>query len=290
VNRVARIAVATLVVLLAAVFLARKAGEKGSARPDAPSAGAIRVPPPDSAIAGVVDTQATVGEYTIRVIKDTAQGDRVVDITRTGHRVFAMRANDAHLELVGHDLNNDHVPDVVIQAFSGGMHCCSQAIVLGLGSTVQRLGTIDGADGEIVFDDLDGDGMPDVKVGDFRFAYWRDYAFAETQVPDVILAWREGAYRPACDMMRDDAPSSATLAARARELTRGWTQGDPPAAYWGYAVDLIYGGHPDVAWRWLERSWPAGIGGKDEFLRDLRDKLQGSPCWSPPASGTGTIS
>ena len=286
-KRAARIAVATVVVLLIAVLLARKAGEKGTVKPDAPIAGAIRVPPPDTAIAGVVDTQATVGAYIIRVIKDSTQGDRVVDITRNGHRVFAMRANDAHLEMVGRDINNDHVPDVVIQAFSGGMHCCSQAIVLGLGSTVQRLATIDGADGEIVFDDLDGDGVPEVKVGDFRFAYWRDYAFAETQVPDVILAWRDGGYRPACDMMREDAPSSATLAARARELSRGWTQGDPPAGFWGYAVDLIYSGHPDLAWRWLDRNWPAGISGKSEFVRDLKEKLQGSPCWSPPPSPTG---
>ena len=288
-TRSARIAAAFAVVLVSAILVARRTGERRSPRSDAPTANPIRVPPPDTAIAGVVDTQATVGEYVIRIIKDSAQDDRVVDITKRGHRVFAMRANDAHLESVGSDINGDHTPDVVFQAFSGGMHCCSQAIVLALGPTVQRLATIDGADGEIVFDDLDGDGIPEVKIGDFRFAYWREYAFAETQVPDVILAWRGGAYRPACDMMKDDAPSSATLAAKARELTRGWTQGDPPAAFWGYAVDLIYGGHPETAWRWLERSWPAGIDGKAEFLRDLREKLQGSPCWSPaPAAGSTT--
>ena len=289
-GRVLRIVIATAIVLVAALLVARKSGEKGAVPRQGPIATPIRVPPPDTAIAGIIDTQVTVESYDIRVIRDSTQGDRVVDIMHRGHRVFAMRANDAHLELVGKDVNGDRVPDVVIQAFSGGMHCCSQAIVLGLGPTIQRLATIDGADGEIVFDDLDGDGRMEVKIGDFRFAYWRDYAFAETQVPDVILAWHDGAYRPACDMMRDDAPSARTLAARARELSRGWTQGDPPAGFWGYAVDLIYAGHPDLAWRWLDRSWPASISGKGEFLRDLRDKLQGSPCWSPPPAPGSAIS
>jgi hypothetical protein len=289
VRTLVRIAAATAVVLVIAALVARRAGEKGVVRPDVPVAGPIRVLPPDSVIAGPVVAESTVGNYRIRLLKDTVANDRMVDITQNGHRVFAIRAADARLEFVGRDVNGDHVPDVIVQAFSGGIHCCSQATVLELGRAIQQLGTIDGADGDIVFDDLDGDGIPEAKVGDFRFAYWREYAFAETQVPDVILAWRDGAYRPACDLMREDAPTPATLTRKARELTQGWTAGDPPVAFWGYALDLIYDGHADIAWRFLDRAWPAGIDGKDEFLGDMRDKLRGSPCWSPPeAPGRAT--
>lgn len=280
-----RVAAVLVVLAIAAMLLARRAGERGTVRPDVPIAGAIRVPPPDSAIAGPVVAESTVGAYQIRIVKDTVVNDRVVDIKQNGHRVFAMRAADARLEFVGRDVNGDRIPDVIVQAFTGGIHCCSQATVLGLGPSLQQLGTIDGADGDITFDDLDNDGIPEAKVGDFRFAYWREYAFAETQVPDVVLAWRGGGYRPACDLMKEDAPTPAMLARRTRELTSGWTDGDPPAPFWGYAVDLIYGGHPDIAWRFLDRSWPAGIAGKDEFLADLREKLRGSPCWSPPPGG-----
>ena len=280
-----RLVAATVAVLLVAALLARRVGERGTVRPDVPVAGPIRVLPPDSVIAGPVMAESTVGNYVIRLVHDTVENDRIVDIRLNGHRVFALRATDARLEDVGKDITGDHVPDVVIQAFSGGMHCCSQATVLGLGPTLQQLGTIDGADGDIVFDDLDTDGIPEVKIGDFRFAYWRDYAFAETPVPDVLLAWRGGAYRPACDLMKDDPPTQAHLARKARDLTRGWTEDDPPAPFWGYAVDLIYGGHPDIAWRFLDTAWPASIAGKAEFLDDLREKLRGSPCWSPPGPG-----
>ena len=284
-----RIVAATVIVLAVAALLARKAGERGTVRPDAPVAGPIRVLPPDSVITGPVEAESTLGHYLLRIVRDTALGDEIIDIKLNGHRVFALRATDVRFEQVGRDLNGDRVPDVVVQAFSGGMHCCSQATVLSLGDSLRRLGVIDGADGDITFDDVDNDGVPEVKVGDFRFAYWRDYAFAETAVPDVLLAWREGNYRPACDLMREDPPTAATLARRARELTAGWTEGDPPAAFYGYAVDLIYSGHPDVAWRFLNTAWPAGITGRDEFLGDLREKLRGGPCWSPPpAAGPST--
>ncbi len=158
--------------------------------------------------------ESTIGTYQLRVVKDTIANDRIVDIRQNGHRVFALRAADARLELIGRDVNGDHVPDVVVQSFSGGMHCCAQATVLELGPTLLQLGTIDGADGDIVFDDLDGDGVPEVKIGDFRFAYWREYTFAETQVPDVILAWRNGSYRPACDLMKEDPPTRRCSPAR----------------------------------------------------------------------------
>jgi len=276
-----RIVVATVSVLAIAALAARRVGERGMSTPDVPTARPIRVLPPDSVIDGPVDTQATIGAYSLRVLRDTAAGDQIVDIALRGHRVFAVRAFGARLELVGRDVTGGHIPDVVVRQYSGGMHCCSLATVLGLGPTLINYGTIDGADGDIEFDDLDDDGAMEVKLNDFRFAYWRDYPFVETQAPDVILRFRGGGYQPACDLMHQDPPDNATLAAKAHELTDGWHAGNPPAEFWGYAVDLIYGGQADLAWRWLDRSWPRDISGKDEFLKDLRDKLQGSPCWSP---------
>jgi len=276
-----RTLVATAGVLGIAALLARSAGERYG-RPGLPTARAIRVLPPDSVIAGPVLSDEHVGMYDLRLIRDTVENDRIVDISMRGHRIFAVRAADARLELVGKDITGDGIPDAVLQTYSGGMHCCSQATVLSLGDSLTSVATIDGADGDIVFDDLDDDGVPEVKLNDFRFAYWREYAFAETPAPDVILRFRDGTYEPACDLMHVAAPSAAYLRRRARELTDGWTAGDPPATWWGYALELIYGGQADIAWRWLKESWPASVDGRDAFLAALRDRLRGSPCWSPP--------
>ena len=275
------ISAVTLVVLLAAAGLTIQRAKARTSRRAIPTAPPIRVLAPDSVINGPVLEQHTVGAYDIRLIADTASRERIVDIRQRGHRVFAIRAADARLEQVGKDITGDRVPEVVIQSFSGGAHCCSQATVLSLGPELSVAGAIDGADGDIDFADLDGDGVLAAKIGDWRFAYWRDYAFAETPVPEVVLRWQDGRYRPACDLMKLPAPDSTSLARTARRLTDGWTDGDPPTVFWGFAVDLIYSGNAEVAWRWLERAWPRDIEGKDAFLADLRGRLTGSPCWSP---------
>jgi hypothetical protein len=282
------IGVAAVPVLAALALLTWRAPAHARPRRGAPTARAIRVLPPDSVIAGPVLEEHRVGSYVIRLIADSAQRERIVDIKQSNHRVFAARAADARLESVGKDITGDHIPDVVVQAFSGGMHCCSQATVLELGAQLTTIATIEGADGDIEFDDVDGDGIPEVKIGDWRFAYWREYAFVETQVPEVILRFDHGGYRPACDLMKQPAPDRAALERKARALTDGWTVGDPPAEFYGYALDLIYGGNADLAWRWIDRAWPAAVPGKDEFLADFRDRLTGSPCWSPPPAERAT--
>ena len=275
-----RLGFAALLLLAGLALLTRRVGVRLDP-PGAPTARPIRVLPPDSTFAGTVIAQHRVGSYLVRLLHDSAAGDDIVDVTRNSHRVFAVRATDARVELVGQDVTGDRVPDVVVHQFTGGMHCCTHATVLSLGPEFRIAGNVDGADGDIEFDDIDGDRVPEVKVGDFRFAYWRDYAFVETQVPEVILRYRGTGYQAACDLMREDAPDQASLDQKALELTDGWRDGDPPAEFWGYAVDLIYSGQAELAWRWLDRSWPAAISGKAEFVRELRDKLRGSPCWTP---------
>ncbi len=275
-----RATVAVAAVLGAAAVLARRAGERSPAGP--PTSRPIRVLPPDTVIAGPVLAEHRVGAYLLQIIHDTVENDRIADIRRGGRRVYAVRAMDVRMDPVGVDITGDRVPDLVIHQFSGGLHCCSRATIFSLGPEFAQLGSIDGGDGDIELEDVNRDGIPEFKVGDWRFAYWRQYAFVETQAPAVLFAYRNGGYEVACDLMRSDPPEPAERRARARDLTDGWTSGDPPADFWGYAVDLVYQGHADVAFRWLETSWPPAVPGKAEFTRALRLKLRGSPCWSPP--------
>lgn len=259
----------------------------GAARPATTRvAPPIRAVPPDSVIDGPVVDEHRIGEYRVRVVEDTATRERVVDITRGTRRVFARRSADYRIERAGQDLTGDGQPDVVLVEFTGGLHCCSRATVLGLGRTFADYGTVDGADGDIVLDDLDRDGVPEIRIGDFRFAYWRDVPFADTPVPEVLLRFRAGRYVVACDLMREPPPDDETLRAQARDLARGWVSGDPPVDFWGYAVDLVYAGEAEAAWRFFDLGWPRAIPGRDAFVKDLRSRLTGGPCWTPPPAAT----
>jgi len=284
VRTIHRAALATAAVLALAVLVPR-AGDRPPPRTGPPTARAIRVLPPDSVIAGPILEQRRVGAYLLQIIHDTVAGDRIADVKLNGHRVFAVRAADVRFDPAGRDITGDRVPDVVVHQFSGGAHCCSRATVLSLGrEQLLELGSFDGGHGDVELEDVNGDGVSEIKVGDWRFAYWRDYPFGDTEVPEVLFRYRDGRYQVACDLMRQAAPppDAAELHARARELTDGWVTGDPPAEFWGFAVDLVYRGQADLAFSWLESSWPASVSGRAEFLRDLREKLRGSPCWSPP--------
>ena len=275
-----RIAAAAAAVLAVAAVFARRTDERRRPPRRPPPTREVRVLPPDSDIAGRVDEEHTVGAWKLMILADTILDERVFDLQLNGRRVRAVRAATLRLEFVGQDITGDRIPDVVIQAFTGGMHCCSQALVLGLGDSLVDHGTIDGADGDIEFTDSDGDGRPEVKVGDWRFAYWRDYPFVETVVPEVVLKFRDGAWRPACDLMREEAPTERVLRQRAQDRSAGWVAGDPPPDLWEYAVDLVYAGHADLAWRFLDLAWPRRIPGREAFVTDLKERLRGSPCWS----------
>jgi len=44
-------------------------------------------------------------------------------------------------------------------------------------------------------------------------------------------------------------------------------------------LELLYSGHPDLAWQFFDMAWPPEIKGKDDFLRKFRTRLQRSPFW-----------
>ncbi len=258
----------------------RRAGRAPSpaALPTAAPLGAV---PPDSAINGPVADERTLGAYHVRIVEDTASHEKVVDITQAGRRVFARRSADWRIDHFGEHLTGDGQPNFLLIEYTGGLHCCTRGTVLSLGPQFRDYGTIDAADGDLTLDDVDHDGIPEIKVGDFRFAYWRDVPFSDTPVPEVLYRFREGRYEVACDLMREPAPREAALRRQARELARGWTTGDPPVDLWSAAVDYVYSGNPDAAWRLLDLAWPADNPGHDEFIADLKGRLAGSPCWTP---------
>jgi len=206
------------------------------------------------------------------------------------------------------DKTGDGIPDVMIQYFSGGAHCCFEMYFINLGETVQTVDILGMADGQ--------DYLPVSKSpnGGLLFhtydiwAYWNT-SFAHSPGAAVILKFKNGKLRPSFDLMKKPAPSFALLKNKAefyrQKLSLAPYTGEenthqPPdfkdpfykedsypnngnekykgtiyrnVVFWGPMLDLIYTGHEDLAWQFLDVVWPPQKQGKALFIRDFNKQL-----------------
>ena len=87
--------------------------------------------------------------------------------------------------------------------------------------------------------------------------------------------------------MRAPALDAGDLAARAAEVAKyapsakggAWPHTEVSPQLWGTMLDLIYSGHEEGAWKFLDTAWPSKVRGKDVFARDFRAQLAKSPYW-----------
>jgi hypothetical protein len=253
---------------------------------------------------------ATFPPYAARVFHDTKANDgsdAYFEILKDGKRIYRQKAKgtgdkffigtmypddpDVALVKMGTDITGDGQPDLVVSEWSGYANCCLTIHIFELGPTVRKLGSIDAEFGDsgphFVHPDKNSKtaGLA-IQIHDWTFANWQA-DFADSPAPTVFLRYRDDEYRVAPDLMRAQVLQPPGLAARADEVRNyapsakggGWPQADVSPQLWGTMLDLIYSGHADAAWKFLDAAWPAKMKGKEVFARDFRAQLAKSPYW-----------
>jgi hypothetical protein len=81
--------------------------------------------------------------------------------------IFAGTGSDAPLKVL--DLGGDAEPEVVVEAFTGGAHCCVLSEVLRFNGTAYDRVELDWGSAGYKLEDLDGDGRPEFNGFDFAF-------------------------------------------------------------------------------------------------------------------------
>ena len=96
----------------------------------------------------------------------------------------------------GDDLTGDGVPNLLVEAYTGGAHCCFHYALLALGDELEVVweGFLADAGGVVV--DLANDGRRQLMSADMSFAY-TFCSFAETPAPAVVLAFEPRGVRVA---------------------------------------------------------------------------------------------
>ncbi len=245
-----------------------------------------------------------------------------LEIRQNGKLVYSQSGDDAMELVIGNDRalgseeeNGDHhapaipigtditglgVPNLIVNKWSGGAHCCFSFEVIELGPRVRLVARINAEHSDYAhFQDIDHDGKYEFVGFDYAFAYWHT-GFSQSPEPKIVLRFDGKKYVLAPDLMRKPAPSAAELRKTAKEIRDGdWQHDYPPPELWGTMLDLIYTGNPDAAWKFASQAWVPGHVSKQKFLRDFCDQLARSqyfaqikltitnaPCEFNPRSGS----
>jgi hypothetical protein len=257
-----------------------------------------------------LQTNAVVGSYLVSIWNDPRGcGGAYFVIERGGKRVFtslphcdasvsigALHPDDPDAILItpGTDVTGTGTPDLVMTTFSGEAHCCLSYYIFRLGDNFRLIDIISALNDDPAtrhFVRLEPGGGLQIVLHDWTFAGWHT-SFARSPAPLVILHYRGKHFVPAPDLMAEQPPSEHDMQldigrVRWKLLLAGENSGWPawpdvklPPDLWGTMLDLIYTGHEQLAWQFLDRAWPVNVHGKTRFLADFKRQLATSPYWT----------
>jgi len=242
--------------------------------------------------------EVKIGDYAISVYRDLEIGTQgVLQILKKNEVVFEEQNHSYYIGLIevslpenkylreGNDITGDGNPEIVVSHWSGGAHCCFDYYVFSLGEEFNLIQKFEIDDcSAATFEDLDNDGIFEFIGADFAFAYWHA-SFANSPAPQVVLKYADGEYKLALDLMAKPLPTliNEEVILADQELKEHYCSKEYwswqkegvciTSDVWDHMLDLIYTGHPDEAWKFLDRVWKGKESTKQWFIYDFKRRL-----------------
>lgn len=230
----------------------------------------------------------TFGDYVIKIVAPQYTLENILLVYKNNQLIYIQRGE--HLGIagayqykdplapLGQDITGNGIPNMVIKEYTGGAHCCSLTYIFELGDVFRLVAVIPTTHSDGRFVHLDDDDIPEFVFDDWHFAYWAT-PFAGSPSPEIILRYEDGVYRPAIDLLRRPAPEQAKLEKQAQRIQQSFWESDGLPELLEIMLDLIYSGHADLAWKFLDAAWPPDFAGKDEFLIAFLHELSANVYW-----------
>jgi len=262
----------------------------------------FNIPPADKFIPhGDITDEQQFGIYTVKTYRSDRDGAGSLEILKSGQTIYGQNGGkfqignrgvtckDSKFCLIGSDLTGNGKANLAIYEWSGGAHCCYTMFLFEFDEEVKQITKIDGKDSVPEFTDIDGNSVPELSFYDMTYAYWPG-CFADSPCPRVILRWSNDSYVIAPDLMRCPAPSAQQLEKEAAKIrvSERWTSGpnseydqwNIPRELFSTALDLMYTGHEDLGWKFIEMAWTDKFPVDKELFEELRKKMASSPYWT----------
>jgi hypothetical protein len=179
---------------------------------------------------------------------------------------------------IGTDITGNGKPNFIYYEWSGGAHCCNTATILELGKSIKKIAVIEGNHSIPEFVDCDNDGIYEISLIDWTYDYFPQ-SFAYSPRPRVVLKWKNGKYTVAPEYMVSPPPNEKNFMHEIKivdsnDLTY-------PSSIMGYAINLMYDGHEQLGWDYINKAWPKGEEQrKTELVTELKELMNRSPYWN----------
>ena len=239
-----------------------------------------------------VERMERYGDYVVRVWKsldETAPSFyRVVTIDRGDARLVCLDWATGLGRLSGQDIDGSGYPNVVIESYSGGAHCCFDTFVYDLAETLVPIGlpASPGGNAPGEFVDLDGDSVFEFRTCDDSFAYaYCCYAGSPCVPATLVYDSGQRRYIPKSyaypEIYRDEIRLDTEHAKLA--LTgggdAGW-DGTPKCDVLPLVLDYLYSGDPEAAWDAFETYYL--FPDRDAFRAEIEAVVGASPYFATP--------
>lgn len=236
----------------------------------------------------VVDKELTHEGYTIKLSRASDHDCHLIDIEKDGKLLFHDEEVGGHF-FFGTDVEEDNKPFIhfpgeddtkfVMSKWTGGAHCCFSLRIFSLGSEFKEIANVDGGNYQPYFEDMDRDGIPEIRVGDDALAYLFS-SFAFSAIAEVVLKYTNSRYRVASDLMKKPVLKRDDFEEKIEEWQikiKEHSDPDwPPYDLIQAITDLVYTGNKVIALDLIERVWLPGVPGKEQFMHKYEDALRES--------------
>ncbi len=218
-------------------------------------------------------------------------GRKILEIAENRISLDDWRANLGGLPLpmLGSNVTGGDTPQIVIETYSGGAHCCFALQIVDLADPVRVRSLPFRSDYSAYFRrSADGEAWELVGAENI-FAYWHA-SFAGSPAPRVVYRLAGEKLILQEDEMRRPAPSRAELLRdrAAWDWSYAMSEGFLPYPLLQRTYDLIYSGHLDDAKGFFDTAWNPDIPGRAEIKYALFScQLRKSEHWSAIAALNG---
>ncbi len=230
-----------------------------------------------------------IGAHAVRIWHNAAKADslgfdRLLTVARAGEPAIQIEFFNNLDPLTGTDITGDGTPEVIVETYSGGAHCCFGTVVYSLGTETTKLLETEASNCSGDFLDLDGDGVLEYVTCDDRFAY-AYCPYAASPVVTAVLAFDPAqSYRAAsprfAELFAEPIASHTGLAEQATPGGQGEWDATTKCAVLPLVLDYLYSGQTERAWSELERLYD--FTDVAAFREEIETTIASSPLYTAP--------